>query len=442
MVWKLEFYCQTLLNNFIVETHRFLSFTLLFLTLLVYLQIWFWNKMPEPKRQAAGSFSKYERRSCWDCIQKLVLWLCALKTSNLSVSKVRLFSDLKPSHTISTPATHKFKRKKALTGFKIEIWWMDLAYVDKLAKDNYGVKSLLVHQNLFVRTIQSKEMKTKASKETVRAFLTMNTKKKPPTKTWIDKGTGFAEEFKILCKAEGIQIYSTITETKAALAERTIRSLKNLFNRYTEDFACKYINKLSQFVTTVSSRISCSKKWYQKMSKNPTFCPFFTATQYENIEKPSLRLETEFAAPSNFHLSEGAIGHSLHGKFFEVLKYFSDNLHIHTKGWQVETIRRKFYQKNCLRHCPHTLFHDQHGHDRLIFRWRHEGPIAALFPFRFKAQSWKLYFHWTVHDSVRHLGSYNSDHCSKSLFIVFTLSWETAKKTLYICPYHQFRFDF
>ena len=84
------------------------------------------------------------------------------------------------------------------------------------------------------------------------------------------------------------------------------------------------------------------------MSKNPTFCPFCTATQYENIENPSLRLETEFAAPSMFYLSEGAIGHSLHGKFFRVLKYLSDNLHIHNKGWQVETIRWRFYQKKLL----------------------------------------------------------------------------------------------
>ena len=54
---------------------------------------------------------------------------------------------------------------------------MDLAYVDKLAKDKNGVKYLLVRQNLFDRTVDAKGMKTKDSKETVRAFLTMITKK-------------------------------------------------------------------------------------------------------------------------------------------------------------------------------------------------------------------------------------------------------------------------
>ena len=68
-------------------------------------------------------------------------------------------------------------------------------------------------------------MKTKDSKETVRAFLTMITKKNRPKKIWVDKGTEFAAEFKKLCNAEGIQIYSTMSKTKAAFAERTIRSL-------------------------------------------------------------------------------------------------------------------------------------------------------------------------------------------------------------------------
>ena len=49
---------------------------------------------------------------------------------------------------------------------------MDLAYVDELAKDNNGVKYRPIRQDLFDRTVDAKAMKTKDSKETVRAFLT------------------------------------------------------------------------------------------------------------------------------------------------------------------------------------------------------------------------------------------------------------------------------
>ena len=108
-------------------------------------------------------------------------------------------------------------------------------------------------QDLFDRTVDAKGMKTKDSKETGRAFVSMITKKNRPRKICVDKGTEFAGEFKKLCKAEGIQIYSTKSETKAAFAERTMRSLRNILYRYMEDKGYKYVHKLTQFVTTVNS---------------------------------------------------------------------------------------------------------------------------------------------------------------------------------------------
>ena len=78
-------------------------------------------------------------------------------------------------------------------------------------------------------------MISKVSKETVRAFLSMFTKRNRPQKIPVDKGTEFAREFKKLCKAEGIQIYSTMSETKAAFAERTKRSLNIILYRYMRD---------------------------------------------------------------------------------------------------------------------------------------------------------------------------------------------------------------
>ena len=86
---------------------------------------------------------------------------------------MRKFLHSKPSYTKFTLATRKFKRMKAFARFKNEIWCMDLVYVDKLAKDKNGVKYLLVRQDLFDGTVDAKTMKTKDSKQTVRAFLTM-----------------------------------------------------------------------------------------------------------------------------------------------------------------------------------------------------------------------------------------------------------------------------
>ena len=150
-------------------------------------------------RQEAGSLSKSERQK----LQKLYTQSSAaygsvrnlVKASNLLKSKVRQFFQSKLSYTKFTFATRKFKPLKAFSRLKNETWWMDLAYVDKLPKDNNGVKYLLVRQDLFDGTVDAKGMKTKDSKETVRAFLTMITKKKSSHKNWLDRRTEYAGEF-------------------------------------------------------------------------------------------------------------------------------------------------------------------------------------------------------------------------------------------------------
>ena len=62
---------------------------------------------------------------------------------------------------------------KALARFKNEIWYMNLAYVERRVKGNNGIKYPLVRQDMIVRTADAEGMKTKDSKETVRAALTI-----------------------------------------------------------------------------------------------------------------------------------------------------------------------------------------------------------------------------------------------------------------------------
>ena len=250
--------------------------------------------MPKLKREEAGSPSKFERQK----LQKLYTHGGAaygsvrnlVKASNLSVSKVTQFLHLKPSYTKFTLATRKFKRMKAFAGFKNEIWCMDLAYVDKIAKNINGVKYLLVRQDLLDRTVDAKGMKTKDSKETVLAFSNMITKKNRPKKVWVDKGTEFAGEFKNICKAEWIQTYSTISETKAAFAERTMRSLKNILYRYIEDNGDKYIHKSTQFVTTQNCRRNCSINLIPKNVKKSDFLSILYTKPLREFGKPKFKV--------------------------------------------------------------------------------------------------------------------------------------------------------
>ena len=123
--------------------------------------------MPKLKIEEAGSLSKYECLT----LQRLYTQGAAAcgfvhnlaKASRLPVSKVGQLLDSKASYTKVTLATREFNRMRAFARFRNGIWCSDLAYVDKLAKENNGVKYSLVRQDLFERTVNAKGLKTKDS---------------------------------------------------------------------------------------------------------------------------------------------------------------------------------------------------------------------------------------------------------------------------------------
>ena len=94
--------------------------------------------MPKLKLEEAGSLSKYERQK----LQRLYTQGAAAygsvrnlaKASRIPVAKVRQFLHSKDSYTQFTLAARRFKRMRDFARFRNEIWCMDLAYVDKLAK--------------------------------------------------------------------------------------------------------------------------------------------------------------------------------------------------------------------------------------------------------------------------------------------------------------------
>ena len=231
--------------------------------------------MPKLKTEEAGSLSKYKRKK----LQRLYTQGAAAygsvgnlaKASRLPVSMIRQFLHSKDSYTKITLAARKIQRMRAFARFRNEIWCMDLAYVDKMAKENNGVKYLLVRQDLFDRTVNAKRKKTKDSQETVKAISSMITRKNRPKKIWVDRETEVAGAFKRFCTSEGIQVYSKMSETKAAFAERTIRSLKNIFYRYIEDYMYKYIHKLPHFISFLNSRRNSSIDMRPNTVKNCDF---------------------------------------------------------------------------------------------------------------------------------------------------------------------------
>ena len=152
------------------------------------------------RKEEAGSHSKFEFQKpqrqytqgggAFGFVRNLV------KTSILPVSKLRQILHSKSSKTKFTLTTPKCKQTMAFSRLKKELWCMDLAYVDKLAKDKNGVKYLLVCQHLFDRTIDAKGRKRKDAREIVLAFFNYDYTRKSTQKIWMVQGTETAGEYK------------------------------------------------------------------------------------------------------------------------------------------------------------------------------------------------------------------------------------------------------
>jgi hypothetical protein len=113
---------------------------------------------------------------------------------------------------------------------------MDLAYVDKLAHHNDGVTYLIVGVDVLSRFLRVEPLVDKKANTAKKALVSMikANKGRAPAKIWVDRGTEFMGVFADFCRKNSIVIYSTHSETKSALAERYIRSLKNVLYRYIE----------------------------------------------------------------------------------------------------------------------------------------------------------------------------------------------------------------
>ena len=80
-----------------------------------------------------------------------------------------------------------------------------------------------------------------------------------------------------------------MSETKAAYAERTIRSMKNRLYRYMKDNGYKYIHELTQFVTTLNSRRNCSIHLIPKDVKNSDILSILYSKPIRDFRKPKFK---------------------------------------------------------------------------------------------------------------------------------------------------------
>ena len=93
------------------------------------------------------------------------------KASKLSKAKVDNYLHQKNAHTKYRQIRRRFPRLKVIAYDINEIWSIDVAYVDKLAKYNNGVKYLLVAVDVLSRYLRVEPLRSKSAPETAEAAI-------------------------------------------------------------------------------------------------------------------------------------------------------------------------------------------------------------------------------------------------------------------------------
>ena len=180
-----------------------------------------------------------------------------VRESGLSVKQVKEFLQSSKTYTKFRPNRKRFKRWRVHSLGINHVWSVDLAHMDKLAAENDGYQYLLVCVDTFSRFLRVQPMKDKQSETALVALKKMLPKARAdyPLKIWVDQGKEVCGAFKNFCLQNDIVLYNTLNDSKSAIAERYIRTIKSkLYKYFNERETTRYIGQLQKLVKMLNSR--------------------------------------------------------------------------------------------------------------------------------------------------------------------------------------------
>ena len=133
---------------------------------------------------------------------------------------------------------------------------VDLADVSNLARENNGVKYLLIVIDVFSRYLWVQPLKSKQHGPLIEGLRKILASGRIPKEIRSDKGSEFKNRWvNAFFKEKGIHHYVTQNETKANYAERVIRTIKSMFYRYfTHNRTYRYLDILQDMVHNYNNR--------------------------------------------------------------------------------------------------------------------------------------------------------------------------------------------
>lgn len=135
---------------------------------------------------------------------------------------------------IFQPAREKFQRRQTLSEKVNRDWQLDLMDISPFKEENDGYRFLLIRIDVLSRQADATPLKKKEAREVVEGLKRLFEEKKP-SRISSDRGTEFKNQIvDDFLHGERVYQYFLNPPMKAALAERFIRTLWGLINRYQQ----------------------------------------------------------------------------------------------------------------------------------------------------------------------------------------------------------------
>jgi len=150
------------------------------------------------------------------------------------------------SKEVHRRTTNKFKRRKVIAYHVNDMWGADLADMNELIKYNNGYRYILNIIDIFSRHVWSYPLKTKSSKEVLKAFWDIGIK---PNVIWTDEGKEFVNRDMKKWRDKSVKHFIARNEQHVAHVEAFNRTLKtNMWKYFTAHNTRNWIDILQQLV--------------------------------------------------------------------------------------------------------------------------------------------------------------------------------------------------
>mgnify|MGYP000357822989 CR=1 FL=1 len=144
--------------------------------------------------------------------------------------KIKRYLNANKTYSLHKQRRKKFKRRRIITYYPLQIIQMDLMDVKNISRFNYGWNYILTIVDCFSKFIWLRKLRTKNGSEVTEAIKSaFETMDWPPQTVIFDEGLEFKNQHvNRLFMQYNIHSYSIQTSTKAGAAERANRTIKSM----------------------------------------------------------------------------------------------------------------------------------------------------------------------------------------------------------------------